>query len=391
MTSAKIYPCPICNSTENREIIAIDDVPASIGTLWADSQEAISCPKGDIRLRFCEKCGMVWNSSFDRQNILYSEDYDNSLDFSPTFQKYSNELADRLVKQHELKQIKALEIGCGKGRFLKLLCERGNNQGFGFDPSYEQEETDLESEIEFHSELYEAPKQTIAADFVCCRHVLEHIEQPRAFLEPILKANPSSTLYFEVPDSDYILQQKSIWDIIYEHCNYFTAVSLKTLFERVGTKVKNISSEYGGQFLSIEALVSSPASNTEIRKEDSLEQLKVRVGKLASSFRTIVGQWNRTFEELSESNQQVVIWGAGAKTVSFANLFRHHRCLSSVIDINPNKHEKHIPGTGHPIEAPQSLRQRRPDLLLVMNPLYIREIEKMASEHGFTGKIRSIS
>ena len=58
------------------------------------------------------------------------------------------ELRDELrVSRHALREAykeglrgkDIIEIGCGKGEFLLLLCEMGNNRGTGFDPGFVSE------------------------------------------------------------------------------------------------------------------------------------------------------------------------------------------------------------------------------------------------------------
>ena len=41
-----------------------------------------------------------------------------------------------------------------------------------------------------------------------------------------------------------------------------------------------------------------------------------------------------------------------------------------------------MPGTGHAVVGPQSLTERAPSLVIVMNPIYQREIENQLSEMG---------
>ena len=47
---------------------------------------------------------------------------------------------------------------------------------------------------------------------------------------------------------------------------------------------------------------------------------------------------------------------------------------AAVIDINPHKQGTFTPGTGHPIEPPSFLGEYRPDVVVVMNPIYEKEI-----------------
>ena len=89
-----------------------------------------------MRLGFCRICGHIFNDAFNPDHIEYIQDYENSLHFSPRFHQYAETLAADLVKRYGLYEKTIIEIGCGRGDFLKLLCELGKNRGIGFDPSH---------------------------------------------------------------------------------------------------------------------------------------------------------------------------------------------------------------------------------------------------------------
>ena len=56
--------------------------------------------------------------------------------------------------------------------------------------------------------------------------------------------------------------------------------------------------------------------------------------------------------------------------------------LIGVVDINPHRHGRWMPGFDHPILAPKQLSDARPDAILVMNPAYVAEIRTMLRELG---------
>ena len=55
-----------------------------------------------------------------------------------------------------------------------------------------------------------------------------------------------------------------------------------------------------------------------------------------------------------------------------------------VVDISPRKQRNFIPGTGHELVPPDALLEYRPDIIIVMNPIYIDEIRQIAKEMGLT-------
>ena len=68
------------------------------------------------------------------------------------------------------------------------------------------------------------------------------------------------------------------------------------------------------------------------------------------------------------------MWGAGSKGVTFLNAVRDEG-IEYVIDLNSHKHGRYIPGTGQRVVPPAFLQEYRPDVVLVMNPIYHNEIQ----------------
>ena len=349
--------------------------------LCRSAQEARSATKGDIDLAFCNRCAMIFNSGFDANLLDYSLNYDNSLAHSPTFQKFASTLIRHLMTRYELYGRDVVEIGCGDGTFLDALCQLGGNRGIGYDPSAEARTTPGGARIQalrFTSENAET-----SADFVYCRHVLEHIEAPRPFLDNVRNALAarSGGTYFEVPDGCAVLNGPSTWDLIYPHCSYFTAPSLRYLFDAAGFRVDNVERIYGNQFLGIEGTVKTRAFpyNPEAKAVSTVERMAKRFD---STFRENVYSWSRLIEYARVEGTKIALWGAGAKSVTFLNVIPGAERVEVVVDLNPRKHGTFIPGTGQPVVPPESLVEFRPDIVILLNPNYEAEVRQQLDDMG---------
>jgi hypothetical protein len=53
-----------------------------------------------------------------------------------------------------------------------------------------------------------------------------------------------------------------------------------------------------------------------------------------------------------------------------------------VVDINPARQGRHIPGSAQRIVAPELMTEYRPQTVIITNPLYEHEIRKQMSELG---------
>ncbi len=388
--------CPVCHALSPKPLIELLNLPIYCNLLWSDQQAARECPKGDIRLVFCDRCGAITNSAFDSSLLGYSQDYENSLHYSARFQEYAQALAKRLVSQHDLHGKRIVEIGCGKGDFLVSLCQLGGNSGIGFDNSYidRPEHAELKGRVQFVKDFYSEKYSEYKGDMICCRQVLEHIQEPADLLRPVRKTigdRTNTAVFFEVPNALYTFQNMMIWDIIYEHCTYFTPPALKYAFTATGYRVERVLEEFGGQFMSIEAYPSG-ASEGAIDSEGVIDKEAVAalakdIATFESRFKAQTQQWQATLTDIFQQGKKVVIWGSGSKGVTFLNLLNLRGKIEYAVDINPRKQGKYIPGTGQKIVAPEEMADYHPDIVVVMNPLYKQEIQDMLNEMDLNPKV----
>ncbi len=382
MSNQTQFRCPVCGSREVSAFFDLHNVPTHCNILLATREEAVSVPRGDIDLAFCHTCGHIYNAVFDPELMKYNQQYENSLHFSPRFQEFAVELAENLTNRYDLHHKVVVDVGCGKGDFLRLMSQAGDNRGYGFDPSYVPNgEAESSENITFVQDFYSEKYSDYRADIVCCRHVLEHIEDPCQFLRNIRQSvaqSENAVVYFEVPNALFSLRDSSVWDIIYEHCGYFTPNSLVHLFQAAGFEVLHHEETYGGQFISIEAVLArGDAEPRTISTNYSIPHLQQLTEEFSQRYREKLTYWTYMLEELAEQGQKVVLWGAGSKGVTFLNTVPKADSIASVVDINPRKQGMYIAGAGQKIVSAEFLRDNQPDSVLVMNRLYEAEIRQM--------------
>lgn len=385
--------CPVCASLSTRVFLEFEAMPVLIGVQWQDRGSAQGCARGDISLAFCNDCGFIWNVRFDPRSLEYQQSYENSLHFSRVFQEYTRSVVDRLVRTYDIRGKRVVDIGCGKGDFLTMLCEAGDNFGFGFDPTYEGERisSPAANRIRWFQENYDSRHAKIQADLITSRYVFEHIPSPMPFLSMIRQSisDPKRTIvYFEVPDSDLILRQHSVWDVIYEHCSYFSVESLTCAFARAGFEVLDVSEHYGKQFISIDARVcDGDRSNARRQRWGNLESLAADVNAFGTDISKKLELWKSRIATWRKSNTKVSAWGAGAKAVGFFNMLKVTDEIPHVVDINPRKRNHYLGGTGQKVISPEDLKSDPPDVIILMNPIYRAEVSKTLQELDLSSEL----
>jgi hypothetical protein len=383
--SVGLLTCPGCGEWTGPPFFTLERTPLNCSTVWKSETEAKECATGNIRLNRCYSCGLVSNRCLDSK-LDYDENYENSLDFSPSFQAYAQNLAERLRKKYNLRNRRIIEIGSGRGEFLKLLSADGENDCIGYDPAFDGAGTDWPG-VRFVQDYYNERHASESIDFVTCRHLLEHMEEPLRFLTDLrqtLAAQGEVAVYFEVPNAFLVFAGQTMWDVIYQHVQYFTSDSLAGLFQRAGFEVIESGMSFQNQFLYVEARVRS-----DLRKISPL--IHSRMGSLTSTFakrfNEAVMKWGAYFRQVRAEGNRFAFWGAGTKGVTFLNVVPGARHIEDVIDMNPRKQGTYLPGTGQHVSAPEELVRKPPATVVTLNPAYTGEIASRLAELGIRAEI----
>lgn len=386
--------CPNCHGQGMDLCYEVRGIPVHSCLLMRTRAEALDYPTGDLRLGFCPSCGFLANTLFDPAVHEYSARYEETQGFSECFNAFARSLAQRLIDRYHLHGKRILEIGCGKGEFLALMCELGENHGIGVDPAYvpDRQPKGAVARAEFIRDFYSPKYADLSADFFVCRHTLEHIAPTRQFVQLVRDAigSRTDTLFFmEVPETIRILRSGAFWDIYYEHCSYFSPGSLARVFRACGFDLLDLSLEYDDQYLLTTARPAAGPTAARLPLEDDLAELTALVAAFPAVCRDRIDSWRRRIAQTHADGRRVVLWGSGSKGVAFLTTARPPG-LDYIVDINPNKHGKFMPGTGQEIVSPEFLRDYRPDCVIAMNPIYRREIQADLDRLGVRAELLAV-
>ena len=383
----QLEECPVCNSSSIELFLDRQNVPVHQNLLMRSAEEAGKIRRGRLAMHVCNACGFVFNAAFDGSLMSYNQDYENTQVHSPAFNAYVDGLVETTLNESRVRSGTIVEVGCGKGDFIKRLLNHDRQaRGYGFDPSYLGPEVVCNGRLAFAKRFYDASCANLKADIVVCRHVIEHGPQPQDIVRAVgsaVSTNPEAHVFFETPCVNWILENRVTWDFFYEHCSVFTAASLTTLFERCGFTVESVQHVFGGQYLWLHA-----------RPAKTVPSVTMNPGvtpQCARAFTKIEAQRNRTWTDFVRSQSgrgSLVLWGAGAKAVTFANLVDPDcQWIEAIVDVNPSNQGKYLAGSRHPIVAPESLHEISPAAVMVLNPNYHDEIAQRLAIVGVTAEI----
>ncbi|MBN9736761.1 MULTISPECIES: class I SAM-dependent methyltransferase [unclassified Pseudonocardia] len=389
--------CPACDAPAADPFFSVTGLPVHGTAVLPDPASARSVSVGDQVLVLCERCGTVFNRDFDAGLLDYTGDHEESQHHSPRFAAYAAEITADWVSRFGLAGEHVVEVGCGSGDFAAELLGAGVGRVTGIDPHF----APARVRAELAGRLTALPAE-FARDQVepgtaalVCRHTLEHIPALAAFgaeLRAGLVRGGGRALLAEVPDLGRILDEGAFWDLQYEHCSYFTPATMRTFLTGAGFSDPAVRLTYADQYVVAEAGPDGTPGTPELEPH-LREALHDACHAFATRVREQVGRWRVWLGERAAAGDEVVVWGGGAKGLTFLNVVEGESGLSgvdgpapgavqAVVDINPGLQGHYMGGLGLPIRAPKDLLDAPPRSVLLMNPVYIGEVRSTLDELG---------
>jgi len=112
------------------------------------------------------------------------------------------------------------------------------------------------------------------------------------------------------------------------------------------------------------------------------EDIPAAITEFAAEHQRKCELWRSRLRRLREEKKRAVLWGSGGKGISFANALPTREVIEQIVDINPDRQGKFIPGSGQRIVPPESLVANPPDYIILTNVLYEQEIKRTVVDLG---------
>lgn len=374
--------CRHCQTELTLSLIDLGTSPPSNAYL---TQQMLHAPEKyfPLRVLVCTECWLVQTEDYAGADELFSSDYAYFSSFSTTWLKHAEQyVADMAVRFGLNGNSHIVEVAANDGYLLQYAKARGI-PCLGIEPTTSTANAARAKGIEIVEEFFgvklgqQLAAQGKQADLTAANNVLAHVPDINDFVggfAAILK--PAGVSTFEFPHLLRLVSESQFDTIYHEHYSYLSLTAVNRIFERNGLNVFDVEelSTHGGS-LRVYAQRKDTGAREISQNVAKLLDREAAAGMTSAAFYAgFQDKANRVKNdflvfliEAKRAGKTVVGYGAAAKGNTLMNYAGvRPDLLSYVVDRNPAKQDKFLPGCRIPIVAESQLKQTHPDYVVIL-------------------------
>ena len=374
--------CRHCGTDLVLPLIDLGSAPPSNAYL---TEKTLKAPEKwfPLKVLVCSECWLVQTDDYAGAEELFDGDYAYFSSFSTSWLTHAEQyVADMIDRFNLTVESHVIEVAANDGYLLQYVKAKGI-PCLGIEPTASTAAAAKEKGLEIVEEFFgiELARKLVSmgkqADLTAANNVLAHVPDINNFLAGfahLLKPNGVAT--FEFPHLMQLVKHTQFDTIYHEHFSYLSLTAVNQIFDQNGLQVFDVQelSTHGG---SLRVFAQ--------RKDQGQHQVNTAVGELLTReskagvmteayYADFQQRANRVKHDLMDflikakrEGKKVIAYGAAAKGNTLLNYAGiRSDLLPFVVDRNPAKQNKFLPGSRIPIVEESMIRQEKPDYVLIL-------------------------
>jgi SAM-dependent methyltransferase len=370
--------CRHCGQELTHEFIDLFNSPPSNSYL---TLEQLNEPETlyPLKILICDKCFLVQIDEYKKSEEIFNSSYAYFSSYSTTWldhaRNYVNMITDRLnLNESSL----VIEVASNDGYLLQYFKEK-NIPCLGIEPSTSTAQAARQKGIGvieqfFTANLAETLKK---ADLILGNNVLAHVPDINDFVKGLKSAlKPSGTITMEFPHILNLIQLNQFDTIYHEHFSYLSLLTVQTIFKSQGLKIYDVEelSTHGGSL----RIYAAHCGNESIKIKNHVDVLIDK--EKAAGLNTIEGYqgFEKKAQEIKwaffdfllkvkHKGKKIAAYGAAAKGNTFLNYCGiKPDAIPFIVDSSPHKQHKFMPLSHIPIVAEETIKNEKPDYIIIL-------------------------
>lgn len=374
--------CRHCRSEIKLPLVDLGSAPPSNAYL---AEQDLHAPERwfPLRVLVCEQCWLVQTEDFANADELFDADYAYFSSFSSSWLAHCKRYVADMSERFGLRaQSHVVEIAANDGYLLEYFMSRGI-PCTGVEPTASTAAAARAKGIEIIEEFFgldmagELVSKGMHADLTVANNVLAHVPDINDFVAGFaMLLKPQGVATFEFPHLLRLMVENQFDTIYHEHFSYLSLTAVKNIFSENGLTIFDVQelSTHGGSLRVFAQRTDAGTQSVSDRVGTLLERedaLGMRTTAYFAGFQARAEKVKDDFVsfliEAKRAGKKVAAYGAAAKgntLMNFAGI--RPDLISFVVDKNPAKQGKFMPGSRIPILAPTALESDRPDYVVIL-------------------------
>ena len=367
------FDCRCCGSKKLKRILSLGYQPLANNLLENSNDKSKVYP---LELNVCEECFNCQLSVAIKSEEMFSN-YLYQSSTTKSFRDHFTSAAKKYVKDFKLdKDSYIIDVGSNDGIGLKPFMDLGFLNIQGIEPAKNLADLANKNGINtFHGYLDDKALNPIknGADLLLASNVFAHADDLKSMAESMKKLlKPEGKIIIEVQYLLNTIKDLTFDNIYHEHTNYWSLTALKRFFEDLELKIFDVEeiNTHGG---SIRVYVSQ---EKDIEIQNSVNEILIKEEKFGLKKISTYLEFGKKIENLKKKviknlknlkneHNNIIGYGAPAKATTALNYFNIKKEIDFIVEDNPLKHGKFVPGVNIPIFSKKKIKEQESVILVL--------------------------
>ncbi|HRH58870.1 MAG TPA: class I SAM-dependent methyltransferase [Chitinophagales bacterium] len=373
--------CRFCKTPLSHVFIDLVNAPASNSFL---SKEQLNEPEVFFPLKVytCHSCMLVQIDEFKKSDAIFDSNYVYFSSYSKSWLKHAKDYTNMMTERFGFNQESfVIEIASNDGYLLQYFKEK-NIPVLGIEPTKNTadaaKEKGIESVVDFFG-VRLAEKlvaANIKADLLLGNNVLAHVPDIVDFVGGMkIILNDKGVITMEFPHLLQLVENNQFDTIYHEHFSYLSFYTVQKIFYAQSLEIFDVEEipTHGGSlriFAKHKAdeskIISDRVAALLFKEEkyglfsiDYYNEFQQKALKVKLDFTDFLITQKR-------NNKKVAAYGAAAKGNTLLNYCGiKNDLITFVVDANPHKQDKYLPGSHIPVVDEHYIREHKPDFVII--------------------------
>lgn len=369
--------CRFCGNKLNHEFIDLVSSPPSNSYLSAEqlNEPEIFYP---LKLFVCDKCFLVQIDEYKKNNEIFNENYAYFSSYSNSWLEHAKNYTEMMIEKLGLNnKSQVIEIASNDGYLLQYFKLQGI-PCLGVEPTKNTAAVAKSKGIDVIEDFFteKLADNLPKADLILGNNVLAHVPNINDFVKGLKKTlKPTGTITMEFQHLLNLIEQSQFDTIYHEHFSYLSLFTTMQIFKAHGLNIFDVDElpTHGGS-------LRIYAAHSEMNKKHSEHVKKILEKEIAINLDKLDGYKNFQVKvdkikyelltfllEAKKDGMKVAAYGAAAKGTTLLNYCGIKKDLISfIVDRNPHKQNKFLPGSHIPIVSEDALLKEKPDFVIII-------------------------